>query len=191
MKRYFIHLAIIFTVALFCAPIASAQQSQPAQPTKSAHTDDLSRQITLSIPSITCPICAGKIKKALTGQPGVGKIDVDPKKKTCTVELTSNDISVDSWIFIINEAGYRSQVVTKALIYKTTKTSRANDWRDYVTAFKGLPGMAGVALTEERPTSKERYLYFVITVEEGRVLPQDFARVIKDFEKDFEKIYPN
>ena len=67
--------------------------------------------VTLSVPSMNCPVCPITVKKALTQVSGVQKADVDLEKRQAKVTFDDVKTSVDVLTKATTNAGYPSTLV--------------------------------------------------------------------------------
>ena len=67
-----------------------------------------SRTVTLSIPTMTCPVCPITVKKALMAVPGVSKAEVNYAKKEAVVTFDDTKTSVAALTKATANAGYPS-----------------------------------------------------------------------------------
>ena len=66
------------------------------------------KTVTLSIPSMTCPVCPITVKKALNAVPGVSRVDVNFAKKDAVVTFDDAKTSVAALTKATANAGYPS-----------------------------------------------------------------------------------
>ncbi len=66
------------------------------------------KTVTLSIPSMTCPVCPITVKKALNAVPGVSRVDVSFAKKDAVVTFDDAKTSVVALTKATANAGYPS-----------------------------------------------------------------------------------
>ena len=67
--------------------------------------------LTLSVPSMNCPVCPITVKKALTQVSGVQKADVDLEKRQAKVTFDDVKTNVDVLTKATTNAGYPSTLV--------------------------------------------------------------------------------
>jgi periplasmic mercuric ion binding protein len=67
-----------------------------------------SRTVTLSVPTMDCPVCPITVKKALTRVPGVSQVDVSFDKRQATVTFDDAQASVATLTRATGDAGYPS-----------------------------------------------------------------------------------
>lgn len=67
-----------------------------------------SRTVTLSVPTMDCPVCPITVKKALNKVPGVLDAKVDFPKREATVTFDDAKASVDALAKATRDAGYPS-----------------------------------------------------------------------------------
>lgn len=67
--------------------------------------------VTLSVPSMNCPVCPITVKKALTQVSGVQKADVDLEKRQAKVTFDDVKTNVDVLTKATTNAGYPSTLV--------------------------------------------------------------------------------
>ena len=68
-------------------------------------------QKVLKIEGMMCQHCVAHVTKALQGVEGVTSVDVNLKKKTATVELSSA-VSDETFVSVITEAGYEVKKIS-------------------------------------------------------------------------------
>lgn len=73
-----------------------------------------SRTVTLSIPSMDCPVCPITVKKALGKVPGVRQIEVNLEKRQATVTFDDAKTSMKALVDATTDAGYPSTPVGAA-----------------------------------------------------------------------------
>lgn len=69
------------------------------------------RTVTLSLPTMDCPVCPITVKKALTRVPGVSKAAVNFDRRQAVVSFDDAQTSTDALIKATTDAGYPSTVV--------------------------------------------------------------------------------
>lgn len=67
--------------------------------------------VTLSVPTMDCPVCPITVKKALTRVPGVTGAQVSFDKRQATVNFDDAKTNVDALIRATRDAGYPSTLV--------------------------------------------------------------------------------
>lgn len=67
-----------------------------------------SNTVTLTIPSMSCPVCPITVKKALQSVPGVSRVDVNFSKKEAVVVYDDAKVSVTALTKATANAGYPS-----------------------------------------------------------------------------------
>lgn len=72
------------------------------------------RTITLSVPTMDCPVCPITVKKALTKVPGVVQADVNFDKREATVKFDDARTTPEALTRATKDAGYPSTVVGSA-----------------------------------------------------------------------------
>lgn len=70
-----------------------------------------SRIVTLSIPSMSCPVCPITVKKALGKVPGVSQIEVNFERRQATVTFDDAKTNMDALMDATADAGYPSNPV--------------------------------------------------------------------------------
>lgn len=70
--------------------------------------------VTLSVPTMDCPVCPITVKKALTRVPGVTGAQVSFDKRQATVTFDDTKTGVDALIRATTDAGYPSTLVDSA-----------------------------------------------------------------------------
>ncbi|MER1969182.1 mercury resistance system periplasmic binding protein MerP [Castellaniella ginsengisoli] len=70
--------------------------------------------VTLSIPTMDCPVCPITVKKALTKVPGVSQAEISFEKRLATVTYESTKTSVDALVQATTNAGYPSILMEHA-----------------------------------------------------------------------------
>lgn len=66
--------------------------------------------VTLSVPTMDCPVCPITVKKALTGVEGVSKAEVNFDKRQATVTFDNAKANVEKLTKATANAGYPSSV---------------------------------------------------------------------------------
>lgn len=66
--------------------------------------------VTLSVPTMDCPVCPITVKKALTGVEGVSKAEVNFDKRQATVTFDDAKANVEKLTKATANAGYPSSV---------------------------------------------------------------------------------
>ena len=69
--------------------------------------------VTLSVPSMNCPVCPITVKKALMGVPGVKKAAVDFERLQATVTFDDSKTGIEALTRATTNAGYPSTLATK------------------------------------------------------------------------------
>lgn len=69
-----------------------------------------SQRVTLSVPGMTCSACPIVVKMALTGTPGVSKVNIFFEKREATVVFDDNRTNILKLTRATEEAGYPSSV---------------------------------------------------------------------------------
>ncbi len=64
--------------------------------------------VTLSVPTMDCPVCPITVKKALVGVPGVAKASVDFDRRLATVHYDDSRTNVGALMQATANAGYPS-----------------------------------------------------------------------------------
>lgn len=64
------------------------------------------RTVTLSVPTMYCPVCPITVKKALTKVPGVSRVEVSLAKHQATVTFDDAKASVAALTRATKDAGY-------------------------------------------------------------------------------------
>lgn len=73
-----------------------------------------SRTVTLSVPTMDCPVCPITVKKALTKVPGVSQAEVNFDKRLATVTFDDARTSVEALTRATRDAGYPSTLAESA-----------------------------------------------------------------------------
>jgi mercuric ion binding protein len=73
-----------------------------------------SRTVTLSIPSMNCPVCPITVKKALTKVPGVTEAKVDFDAREAIVTFDDARTTVKALMRATKETGYPSTLARNA-----------------------------------------------------------------------------
>jgi len=68
------------------------------------------RTVTLSIPTMTCPVCPITVKKSLEKVSGVSKVKVDFETKTAIVTFNPQKVEIKALTKATMDAGFPSQV---------------------------------------------------------------------------------
>ena len=69
------------------------------------------RTVTLSVPTMDCPVCPITVKKALTKVDGVSNAEVDFDKRLAKVTFDDSKTNVDALTKATTHAGYPSTLV--------------------------------------------------------------------------------
>lgn len=69
------------------------------------------RTVTLSVPTMDCPVCPITVKKALTKVPGVAQADVNFDKREATVTFDDAKTTTEALTKATEDAGYPSTVI--------------------------------------------------------------------------------
>ena len=69
------------------------------------------RTVTLSVPTMDCPVCPITVKKALTKVPGVVQAEVNFDKREATVKFDDARTTPEELTKATKDAGYPSTVV--------------------------------------------------------------------------------
>ena len=88
MKRLIAALALIISTPVWAAP----------------------QTVTLAVPSMHCEMCPVTVKHALSGVPGVSKVDVSLEKKDAVVTFDDTRTNVQALTKATTDAGYPSSV---------------------------------------------------------------------------------
>ena len=67
--------------------------------------------VTLSVPTMDCPVCPITVKKALIKVPGVSQVEVSFDKRLATVTFDDSKTSVDALKNATTDAGYPSTLM--------------------------------------------------------------------------------
>ncbi|MFW7342341.1 mercury resistance system periplasmic binding protein MerP [Pollutimonas sp. H1-120] len=67
-----------------------------------------STTVTLSVPTMDCPICPLTMKKALTKVPGVNQVEVNFDKRLAIVTYEDSKTNVGALVKATTDAGYPS-----------------------------------------------------------------------------------
>jgi mercuric ion binding protein len=70
------------------------------------------KTVTLSVPSMYCPVCPITVKKALTKVPGVSRVEVSLAKRQAVVTYDDAEASVAALTRATKDAGYPSSLAT-------------------------------------------------------------------------------
>lgn len=73
-----------------------------------------SRTVTLSVPTMDCPVCPITVRKALAKVAGVSRAEVDFDKRQAIVSFDDAKASVESLMRATREAGYPSTLAGDA-----------------------------------------------------------------------------
>jgi len=73
----------------------------------------LEKLVTLSVPTMNCPVCPITVKKSLMNVDGVQSANVSLDKKTAIVTFDDQLTDVDSLLFATEMAGYPSSLIEK------------------------------------------------------------------------------
>lgn len=64
--------------------------------------------VTLSVPTMDCPVCPITVKKALTKVPGVSQVQVSFDERLATVTFEDSKTTIDALVKATSNAGYPS-----------------------------------------------------------------------------------
>lgn len=64
------------------------------------------REVTLSVPEVSCEHCVHTIGEALGGLAGVAKVQTDLNTKTVQVNFDPHEVSLDRIVAKLDDAGY-------------------------------------------------------------------------------------
>lgn len=92
--------------ALAAAMIALATASTPVGATE--------QTVTLSVPTMTCPVCPITVKKALTSVDGVTRAEVIFDRREAVVRYDDTRTSLQALMRATKDAGYPSTPTTSA-----------------------------------------------------------------------------
>ncbi len=70
-----------------------------------------SKTVTLSVPTMDCPVCPITVKKALSKVPGVSQTVVNFDKRQAVVTFDDTKTSIDALTHATEDAGYPSVLV--------------------------------------------------------------------------------
>ena len=65
-----------------------------------------SREITLSVPDVSCEHCVKTVNGALDALPGVDSVNVDVTSKTVSLRYEPNQVTLERIEETLDEAGY-------------------------------------------------------------------------------------
>lgn len=69
--------------------------------------------VTLSVPTMDCPVCPITVKKALTKVPGVSEVKVSFDERLATVTFDDSKTAIDALKNATTDAGYPSTLMTR------------------------------------------------------------------------------
>lgn len=72
------------------------------------------KTITLSVPTMDCPVCPITVKKALTRVPGVSQASVNFDRRQATVTFDDARTTIEALTLSTREAGYPSTLADQA-----------------------------------------------------------------------------
>lgn len=75
-----------------------------------AQQETAQKTVTLSIPTMTCPVCPITVKKSLEKISGVSKVNVDFETKTAIVTFDPQKVEIKALTKATTDAGFPSQV---------------------------------------------------------------------------------
>ncbi|HYS12961.1 MAG TPA: mercury resistance system periplasmic binding protein MerP [Burkholderiaceae bacterium] len=81
--------------------------------TLSASAFAAAKTVTLSIPTMDCPVCPITVKKALHKVPGVGAAEVNLDKRQATVTFDDTKTNIDALTRATRDAGYPSSAMSE------------------------------------------------------------------------------
>ena len=69
------------------------------------------KTVSLSVPTMDCPVCPITVKQALTQVPGVTRVEVSFEKRQATVTFDDAKTNVEALAHATTNAGYPSTLV--------------------------------------------------------------------------------
>ena len=69
------------------------------------------KTVSLSVPTMDCPVCPVTVKQALTQVPGVTRVEVSFEKRQATVTFDDAKTNVEALAHATTNAGYPSTLV--------------------------------------------------------------------------------
>jgi len=97
-------VGVCFGSLLSCSP------SDETKPTEKADVE-VAREVTLSVPSVTCAACLASIRKEVITEPGVVSMGGDAKTKTVVIRLSADAPEDDAYLLeAIKRAGFEATV---------------------------------------------------------------------------------
>jgi Cd2+/Zn2+-exporting ATPase len=136
-----------------CETTSSSLGEPAGEPApREAVTDDEGQTVTLSVPSMDCPSCAGKVTKSVEKQDGVLAIDARPTMGTLSVTFDPDRTDESAVVERVEAAGYdverRTDLVTERLDVPAMDCPSCAGKVE-----KAVGKVAGIAEAEFRPTT--------------------------------------
>lgn len=69
--------------------------------------------VTLSVPTMDCPVCPITVKKALTKVPGVSEVKVSFDERLATVTFDDSKTTIDALKNATRDVGYPSTLIVR------------------------------------------------------------------------------
>src|ERR1041385_5015668 len=115
-SKGFCWLATIFAIGLAALPlygwaVARLLHSEGTRPARSAGAN--AATLKVRIPSMNCEACAVGIRRTLTKEDGIGRVDVAYKSKEAVIDYDPARISPDKIVKVINETGFKAEPLAK------------------------------------------------------------------------------
>lgn len=103
-------ISTVCVVALCAGALPSCSPSNNTQAAAEAK-GEVVREVTLSVPSVTCAACLASIRKEVITEPGVISMGGDPKTKTVVLRMSADAPGDDAHLIeAIKRAGFEATV---------------------------------------------------------------------------------
>ncbi len=103
-------ISAVCAVNLCVFGLLSCSKTNETQITTEAEVE-VAREVTLSVPSVTCAACLASIRKEVITEPGVVSMGGDPKTKIVVLRLSANAPEDDAHLIeAIKRAGFEATV---------------------------------------------------------------------------------
>lgn len=132
------------------------------------------RSVTLSVPSISCPICATRVRAALQGKAGVEGVVVDGSTKVARIALSDPRASADSFVAWVHDAGYVSTIVTDTWAFRLEGVGAQAQRNVILEALRAVPGVRSASSRQIRGATR-----ILVVLEKGRVLEADLQDAVR------------
>lgn len=103
-------ISAVCAVGLCVGALLSCSSENDSEITNKAEVE-VAREVSFSVPSVTCAACLATIRKEVIVEPSVVSMGGDPKTKTVVVRLSADAPGDDAFLVeAIKRAGYEATV---------------------------------------------------------------------------------